>query len=126
MQETPVRFLVAKIPWRRVRLPTPVFLGFPGDSVGKKSTCSVGDLDSIPGLGGSPPWRSAWQPTPLFLPREFPWTEEPGRLQSITGSQESDTTEPLSAAQLFYILEVIMTHELITIKTVTWNFLPRL
>ena len=54
-------------------LPTPVFLGFPGGSVGKKSTCSVGDLDLIPGLGRSPPWRSAWQPTPLFLPREFHW-----------------------------------------------------
>ena len=28
----------------------------------------------------------AWQPTPVFLPRESPWTEEPGRLQSL-GSQ---------------------------------------
>ena len=106
-------------------LPTPV-LGFPGGSVGKKSICSVGDPDLIPGLGGSPPWRSTWQPTPLFLPREFPWTEEPGRLQSIRGSKESDTTEPLSTAQVFYISEIIMTHELITIKTVTWNFLPQL
>ena len=22
-----------------------------------------------------PPWRKAWQPTPVFLPRESPWTE---------------------------------------------------
>ena len=29
------------------------------------------------------PWRRAWQPTPVFLPGESPWTEEPGRLQSI-------------------------------------------
>ena len=28
---------------------------------------------------------------PSILAREIPWTEEPGRLQSI-GSQESDTT----------------------------------
>ena len=28
----------------------------------------------------------AWQPTPVFLPREPPWTKEPGRLQSM-GSQ---------------------------------------
>ena len=28
-------------------------------------------------------WRREWQPTPVFLPGEFPWTEEPGRLQSI-------------------------------------------
>ena len=30
MQETLVRLPVMKIPWRRDRLPTPVFLGFPG------------------------------------------------------------------------------------------------
>ena len=29
------------------------------------------------------PWRRAWQPTPVFLPGEFPWTEEPGGLQSM-------------------------------------------
>ena len=28
-------------------------------------------------------WRRAWQPTPVFLPGESLWTEEPGRLQSI-------------------------------------------
>ena len=33
---------------------TPVFLGFPCDSAGKKSTCNAGDLGSIPGLGRSP------------------------------------------------------------------------
>ena len=32
------------------------------------------------------PWRIKWQPTPVLLPGKFPWTEEPGRLQSI-GSQ---------------------------------------
>ena len=31
---------------------------------------------------GKIPFRRAWQPTPIFLPGEFPWTEEPGRLQS--------------------------------------------
>ena len=30
---------------------------------------------------GKIPWRRAWQPTPVFLPRESPWTEEPGGLQ---------------------------------------------
>ena len=35
IQETPVRFLGGKIPWRRDRLPTPVFLGFPDSSAGK-------------------------------------------------------------------------------------------
>ena len=32
---------------------------------------------------GKIPWRRAWQPTPVFLPGESPWTEEPGRLQSM-------------------------------------------
>ena len=32
------------------------------------------------------PWRRAWQPTPVFLPGESPWTEEPGGLQ-FTGLQ---------------------------------------
>ena len=31
-------------------------------------------------------WGRKWQPTPVFLPGECPWTEEPGRLQSM-GSQ---------------------------------------
>ena len=32
---------------------------------------------------GEIPWRRAWQPTPVFLPGEFLWTEEPGGLQSM-------------------------------------------
>ena len=31
-----------------------MYLGFPGGSAGKESSCSVGDLGSIPGLGKSP------------------------------------------------------------------------
>ena len=29
-------------------------------------------------LGWEDHWRKAWQPTPVFLPGESPWTEEPG------------------------------------------------
>ena len=32
---------------------------------------------------GKIPWKRVWQPTPILLPGESPWTEEPGRLQSI-------------------------------------------
>ena len=53
MQETPVQFLGQEDPLDRDRLPTPVFLGFPGGSVGKESICNAGDLSSIPGLGRS-------------------------------------------------------------------------
>ena len=48
------KFFVGKIPWRRNRLPTPVFLGFPSGSAGKESTCNVRDLGLIPGLERSP------------------------------------------------------------------------
>ena len=44
----------SEICWRRERLPTAVFLGFPGGSNGKESACNAGDLGSIPGLGRSP------------------------------------------------------------------------
>ena len=37
-------------------------------------------------LGWEDAWRRAWQLTLVFLLGEFPWTEEPGRLQSM-GSQ---------------------------------------
>ena len=51
---------------------------FPCGSDSKESSCYVGDLGSIPGLGRSPgEGILAWR---------IPWTEEPGRLQSM-GSQ---------------------------------------
>ena len=40
-------------PWSRDRLPTSVFLGFPGDSDSKESACNTGELGFIPGLGRS-------------------------------------------------------------------------
>ena len=55
MQETP-----DSVPgWGRsagegIGYPPAVFLGFPGGSNGKVSTCNVGDLGSIPGLERSP------------------------------------------------------------------------
>ena len=45
---------VRKFPWRRDRLLTSIFLGFPGVSDSKESTCKTGDLGLIPGLGRSP------------------------------------------------------------------------
>ena len=57
MQQILIRFLSQQDPlekWRRDRLPTPVFLGFPCGSAGKESTCNAGDLGLIPGLAISP------------------------------------------------------------------------
>ena len=44
--------------------------GFPGGSAGKESTCNVGNLSLIPGVGKIP-WRREWLPTPVFWPEEF-------------------------------------------------------
>ena len=66
-------------------------------AVGKESACNA-----RPGFdpwAGKNPWRRAWQPTPVFLPKEAhgqrilvgysPW-----------GRKESDTTERLSTEQM--------------------------
>ena len=42
----------------------------------------IRDMDSIPRWGRIP-WRKAWKPTPVFLPGQSPWTEEPDGPQSI-------------------------------------------
>ena len=70
MQGTPVDYWVGKIPWRRDRLPTPVFSGFPCASAGKESTYNAGDLGSILGLGRFH-WRRKRLSTPVFWPGEF-------------------------------------------------------
>ena len=54
IQETWFDSCVRKIHWRRDRLSTSVFLGFPCGLAGKESSCNVGDLGSIPGLGKYP------------------------------------------------------------------------
>ena len=51
MEETQFDSWVRKMPWRRDKLPTPVFLGFSGGSDGKVPTCNAGDLGLIPRLG---------------------------------------------------------------------------
>ena len=84
---------VGKFPWRRDRLPTPVFLDFLGGSDSKESTCNGETW--VPSLDWEDPWRRAWQPTPVALPGKSPWTEEPGGLQPW-GRKDSDTTERLS------------------------------
>ena len=62
--------------------------GFPGGASGKEPICQCRRrkrCEFDPWVKKIP-WRRAWQPAPVFLPGEFPWTEEPGRLRSI-GSQ---------------------------------------
>ena len=36
---------------------------------------------------GKSPWRRVCQPTPVLLPGESPWTEEPGGLHGVAKGQ---------------------------------------
>ena len=66
--------------WNCRHLLTPVFLGFPGGSGGKESTCNVGDW--VWSLGWQDPLEEGMAtPSVLFQDSgESPWTEEPGVL----------------------------------------------
>ena len=61
-----------------------ISMGFLGDSDGKESAYNVGDPGSIPGSGRSPGEGNGNLLSILVW--RIPWTEEPGRLQSM-GSQ---------------------------------------
>ena len=51
---------------------------------------------------GKIPWKRAWKPTPVFLPGESPWTEEPGGLQSM-GSQRVKYNWAIKPSPYFYL-----------------------
>jgi len=57
--------------------------GFPGGSGSKESACNAGDMGSIP---GSDTLEKGMATHLSILVWRIPWTEEPGRLQSM-GSQ---------------------------------------
>ena len=77
-------------------------MGFPGGSDGKESTCNVGDLGSISGLGRSP---GGGQGNLLH----YSCLENPHGQRSLAGynpwsCKESDTTEQLNTTQLITML----------------------
>ena len=72
---------VGKICWRRDRLPTPVFLGFPGGSDGKASTHNAETWAQS--LGWEDPLEEGMATHSSILSWKIPWTEEPGGLQSM-------------------------------------------
>ena len=72
---------VQKIQWRRDRLSTPVFLGFPGGSAGKESACNVGDLGLLPGLGDT--LEKGMVTHFHILAWRIPWTVQSMGLQRV-------------------------------------------
>ena len=76
--------------------------GFPGHSVSKESTCNVGDLGLIPGLGRSPGGGHG-------NPPQYSCLENPHGQRSLVGCsswgcKESDTTEQLSTHKVHSIV----------------------
>ena len=71
-------------------------LGFPGGSAGKESTCNVGDLGLIPGLGRSPGEGKGYQLQYSAL--RIPWNQY-SALRSPWGHKESNMTEGLSLSE---------------------------
>ena len=74
-------------------------LGFPGGSDGKESSCSMGDMGLIPGLGRSP---GGGHGNPL----QYSCLENPHGQRNLVGyspwgCKESDTTERLSIHSTF-------------------------
>ena len=109
---------VGKIPWRRERLPPPVF--WPGEFHGLYSpwghkesdmteqlSLSLGCLQwGRPGFDpwvGKIPWRRKWQPTPVLLPGKFHGQR---RLVgcSLWDPKASDTTERLHRLKWLFFL----------------------
>ena len=88
-----------------------MYMGSPRGSDGKESTCSEGDLGSIPGLGWSP-GRRAWKPTSVFLPGE---SHGQGSLVGCSprGCNELDRTEPQNT--LTYVHYYVCSRSLIKI-----------
>ena len=80
---------------------------FPGGSDGKESTCSAGDLGSIPGLGRSPGGAHR-------NPFQYSCLENPHAQRSLAGGYspwdhiESDMREQLSTEQRHFQKESIV------------------
>ena len=89
MQETLVQFLGQKIPWRRERPPTEVFLGASLVAQTAKNP-PVMQETWVRSLGWEDPLEEGMATHSSILAWRIPWTEEPGGLQ-VHGVTKSGT-----------------------------------
>ena len=101
-----------------------LLIGLPWLPYGKESACQC--RRRFDPCVRKIPWRKKWQPIPVILAWEIPWTEEPGGLQSL-GSQKSwvqlsnsttTTTDIRSLGFLCFALKVFTWYFL------SWSFQP--
>ena len=88
-------FLGQDVPLEKGKATHSSILGLPGGSDGKESAYNAGKPGFNPWVGKIP-WRRVWQPTPVLLPGESPWTGS--RCVTVHGVAELDTTKRLSTA----------------------------
>ena len=90
-----------------------ISLGFPDDASCEELPASTGDERDTGLITGSGrfPWRRKWQPTPIFLPGEISWTEEPGGLQSIGLQRVGHDWSNLAAIATYTLLTNTITLE---------------
>ena len=108
---------VRKICWRRDRLPTPVFLSFPGGSAGKESACNAWDLGLIPGLGRSPGEGIGCPLQCSYLENSM----DRGAWQAAEwGCKETDTTEWLSLIACSWMFKLVLNINIYSVQKKKW------
>ena len=60
-----------------------IYIYFPGGSAVKNPPTNQCRWYKISPWVRKIPWRMAWQPSPVFLPGDSPWTDEPDKLESM-------------------------------------------
>ena len=104
MQETLVQFLGWEVHWRRNRLSTPVFSGFPYNSAGKEASCNTETW--VRSLGWEDPLKKRKATHSSIWPGEF------HGLYSPWGCKKSDITEQLSLHfTLSFSIEGLLAHQ---------------
>ena len=78
---------------------------------GKESACRRHRSLWLDPWVGKVPWRRAWQPTPVFLPREF-HGQEPGELQSIESQRVGHDWSDLAHTQKAFNASMPYPHNL--------------
>ena len=101
--------LIGKLPWRRERLPTPVFFGFPCGSAGKEYSYSIGDLETwVWSLGWEAPLEKGKATYSSILAWRIPWTALSMGLQRVGHNWATFTTLYGRYQSIWFILFMIL------------------